>query len=221
MSPAMFAHSSSPQNALLGSATLAPLRWCLLIFGHFGIVGAIWGVGKQNKIVSVWSICRRICGHATSVSEPNATTRLNLTAEKKHAQCSSYAVTCWVQLLTYTSSFLSSNFASANGVLWRCVALLLLSHSSTTSVKFDSALVVKSTLAVSALYALIAWWWSPHISGSLCLGAIEIENPTQDTPMWHHEMSSVAWVYRIYHDGICSVSQAQWPWRNVFGTKRR
>lgn len=46
MSPAMFGHSSSPQNALLGSATLAPLRWCLIVFGHFGIVVAIWGVGS-------------------------------------------------------------------------------------------------------------------------------------------------------------------------------
>ena len=65
MSPAMFGHSGSPQNALLGSATLSPLRWCLRLFEYCWMFGAIWGVGKQNKIVvgvSVWGICRRICG---------------------------------------------------------------------------------------------------------------------------------------------------------------
>ena len=184
MSPAMFGHSSSPQNALLGSATLAPLRWCLIIFGHFGIVGAIWGVGS----------------------------------------------TCWVQLLTYTVHFEEFRWASflqtlhqkltvSCGDVLLCCCWVILRRPQWSSIQPSAS----SPRWLSQLYTL--WLLGDDLPAFLEVFASEPSRlRTLHKPMWHHEMPSVAWVYRIYHDGIwwdMSSQSSTVALKECFSTKRR
>ena len=180
MSPAMFGHSSSPQNALLGSATLAPLRWCLIIFGHFGIVGAIWGVGS----------------------------------------------TCWVQLLTYTVHFEEFRWASflqtlhqkltvSCGDVLLCCCWVILRRPQWSSIQ-PSAL---SPRWLSQLYTL--WLLGDDLPTFLEVFASEpsrlrtLHKTHQCDTMRCLLLPECIAFTMMGYDGICTVSRAQWPWRNV------